>query len=282
LIPGDRGRGVYTTAALFQSLYENGALPGRHFVVFGSEDVSYSCANAIKSHGGSVAGIVEPSPATRSSRWAQWYFEKLRGINHYFRAEQFSIHGRVQVSEVTFTSYGASHRLACDSVVFTGGFVPNAELVRETNLLFNTATRGPSVNQFFQSSNHWLFAAGNCLRGVISGDEAGWEGRMAARAIAAYLKRGAAERLPETPLRVEAPLAYCCPVRLANATGGMPRIAIWSNIHAANVELAARQRNKRIWSKRLARVQPGRRLYIPIHQITLAEPTEPILVSLEL
>jgi pyruvate/2-oxoglutarate dehydrogenase complex dihydrolipoamide dehydrogenase (E3) component len=282
LIPGDRGRGVYTTAALFQSLYGSGVLPGRRFVVFGSEDVSYSCVNAIQSHGGSVVAVVEPSPATRSSRWAKWYFEKLRSVPHHFSVEQFSIHGRGQIDAVTFISLGVLRRLACDGVVFTGGFTPNAELIRESRLPFNMATRGPSVNQLFQSSKRWLFAAGNCLRGVVSGDEAAWEGRMAARAIAGYLLHEKEQASPETPLIVEPPLAYCCPDRLANATDGMPRVAIWSKIHAAKAELFATQGNRLIWSKRFRLVQPGRRLFVPVHRITLADSHEPVSFSLQL
>ena len=280
LIPGDRARGVYTTASLFQCLYDNGALPGRRFVVFGSEDVSYSCVNTIMSHGGTVAAIVEPGPATRSFRWVQWYFEKFRSVNHFFSTREFAVHGRGKVSDVSFEIANSLRRLECDAVVFTGGFTPNADLIREADLQFNFATRGPSVNQLFQSSRPWLFAAGNCLRGVVSGDEAALEGRMAARAIAEYLRDEPAESLRESFLSVDPPLAYCCPDRLAADARGMRRVAVWSNVHAANAELVARRGGERIWSKRFHRVQPGRRLFIPVHKLTLPS-AEPIKFSLE-
>jgi thioredoxin reductase len=283
LIPGDRARGVYTTASLFQMLYGGGVLPGRRFVIYGSEDVSYSCVNAIKSHGGTVVAVVEPSPATRSFRSVQWYFEKLRGVDHFFSVRDFAIHGRDQVNDVSFTiaNSGTLHRLEIDAVVFTGGFTPNSELVRAAEVRFNPATRGPGINQLFQSSKPWLFAAGNCLRGVVSGDEAALEGRMAARAIAEYLQRPPADNLRETSLVVEPPLAYCCPDRLLAAAQGMPRVAIWSNVHATKVDLVAWQGKERIWSKRFRSVQPGRRLFVPVTQLTAAPASEFLRFSLE-
>jgi thioredoxin reductase len=280
LIPGDRARGVHTTASLFQCLYSNRALPGRRFVVFGSEDVSYSCVNAIMAHGGNLVAVVDPGPETRAFRPVQWYFEKLRGVPHFFSATDFSIHGRTDVKDVSFTIGANLHRLECDSVVFTGGFTPNAELIRQTDARFNFATRGPSINQLFRTSKPWLFAAGNCLRGVVSGDEAALEGRMSAAAIADSLYGKSEEHAPESLLSVDPPLAYCCPDRIVAAMHGMRRVAVWSGVHAANVELVARRGGERIWSKRFRRVQPGRRLFLPVHKLTFAPP-EPITLSLE-
>ena len=202
LIAGDRAQGVYTTASLFQTIYGGGQLCERRLVVFGSEDVSYSCVNAIRSHGRTVVAVVEPAPATRSFEWLRWYFEKVRDVEHFFSVREFAVHGRPSVSGVTFTRAGSAtpQSLECDGVVFTGGFTPNAELIRAAEVQFNFATRGPSINQLFQTSRAWLFAAGNCLRGVVSGDEAAWEGRMAARTIANFLKGPSTDRMPETLL----------------------------------------------------------------------------------
>ena len=88
LVAGDRARGVYTTASLFQSLYGNGHLPERRFVVFGSEDVSYSCVNAIRSQRRTVVAVVETAPATRSFGWLRWFVEtcKVSRISFPFRS----------------------------------------------------------------------------------------------------------------------------------------------------------------------------------------------------
>jgi thioredoxin reductase len=270
LIAGDRAAGIFTTASLFQFLYRNGALPAKRFVVFGSEDVSYSCVNVILGHGGRVVAVLEPAPQTRSYGAVQWYFENLRSVKHFFSIEDFTIYGPNAVSYVTFRSPGsdADQFLDCDAVVFTGGFTPNAELIRPSSVAFNFNTRGPSVNQVFQTSVPWIFAAGNCLRGVVSGDEAAFEGRQAASAIAAYLEGRLTSGL-EHKLIVEPPLAYCFPDRLTSATGGVGQVAIWSQIHCRNVTLLAKQSSRIVWRKQFARIQPGRRFFVPISGLEL-------------
>jgi thioredoxin reductase len=284
LVAGDRARGVYTTASLFQSLYGNGHLPERRFVVFGSEDVSYSCVNAIRSQRRTVVAVVETAPATRSFGWLRWFVENVQGVAHFFSVQEFAVHGRPSVSNVSFTTSGSPipQRLECDGVIFTGGFTPNSELIRAAEVRFNSATHGPSINQSFQTSKPWLFAAGNCLRGVVSGDEAALEGRMAARAIAEFLQSDSKANAPETLLSVDEPLAYCCPDRISADHHGLKRIAIWPNVHARQAELAAWCGNRQLWSKHFRWVQPGRRIFIPVDQLTFSTPPEPIRFSLEL
>jgi hypothetical protein len=265
-------------------LYGNGQLPERRFVVFGSEDVSYSCVNALRSHDREVIAVVEPAPATRSFGWLRWFVETVQGVKHFFCIQEFAVHGRSNIDNVSFITGGSRipHRLECDGVVFTGGFTPNAELSRAAEVRFNIATRGPSINQSFQTSKPWLFAAGNCLRGVVSGDEAALEGRMAAQAIAEYLQSDSKANAPETLLSVDEPLAYCCPDRISADQHGLKRIAIWPNVHATKAELVASRGNRQLWSKRFRWVQPGRRLFIPVDQLTFPTPPEPIRFSLEL
>lgn len=266
LIAGDRPRGIFTTASLFQSIYRNATLPGKRFVVFGAEDVSYSCVNTILAKGGTVAAVVEPTAAMRSWPAAQFYFERLRGIPHYFAVNEMEIHGRGLVSEVAF----AGTQIACDAVVFTGGFTPNAELMRGADLRYNLAARGPGINQRMQTSAPWIFAAGNCLRGVVPGYEAASEGRLAAASIAAYLQQPHPS-LPETKVEVEHPLAYCCPDRIIPTPGGMERIAIWPAAHLKDATLQAILNGKPILTSRLGSIHPGRRIQIPIASLPLRD-----------
>ncbi len=210
--------------------------------------------------------------------------ENVQGVAHFFSVQEFAVHGRPSVSNVSFTTSGSPipQRLECDGVIFTGGFTPNSELIRAAEVRFNSATHGPSINQSFQTSKPWLFAAGNCLRGVVSGDEAALEGRMAARAIAEFLQSDSKANAPETLLSVDEPLAYCCPDRISADHHGLKRIAIWPNVHARQAELAAWCGNRQLWSKHFRWVQPGRRIFIPVDQLTFSTPPEPIRFSLEL
>lgn len=281
LVAGNRTPGIFTTASLFQYLNSRAALPAQRFVVFGSEDVSYSCIHAILKHGGRVAAVLETAPLTRSYRPVQWYFEKLRGVHHQFSVENVAIHGAGTVTQISFLVSARPDRqfVDCEAVVFTGGFIPNAELVRDSTVVFNFNTRGPSVNQQLQTSHSSIFAAGNCLRGVVSADEAALEGRIAARAISGYLQ-GQLSFAAECRLVVESPLQYCFPDRLRPESSGVRNVAIWCGTHCRNVRLAAKQNNRVIWQQRFARIQPGRRLFVPIAGLVL-NGGEPIHFSLD-
>ena len=185
--------------------------------------------------------------------------------------------GAPSVSDVTFTTAGTAmpHRLECDGVVFTGGFTPNAEFIRAAEVQFNFATRGPSINQLFQTSRPWLFAAGNCLRGVVSGDEAALEGRMAASDDRRFSTGHSTAKMPETFLRVD---------RLWRivARTGSPQTHDGVRSHSNLAQRTCDQRGcvvwhgtDRIWSKRFRRVQPGRRLFIPVDQLTSPDSQNP-------
>ena len=52
---------------------------------------------------------------------------------------------RVEAVEVTDVQTGAAHRIPCDTVVFTGDWVPDHELARRGGLVIDPATRGPRV-----------------------------------------------------------------------------------------------------------------------------------------
>lgn len=261
LIPGDRPAGVLTSGSLFRFLYEQRRLPGRRFVLYHSEDVSYSVVHAVRRAGGEVAAVVEPQPETRSHPAVRWFYERLRGVPHYFGVSDFAIHGSERVQAVTIRG----HRLPCDAVVFTGGFTPNTEL------------GSTEINQWFETPAAGVFAAGNCLRGVVPAHEAAWEGRRAAEAIARRLE-GAEPARPEVRLEVEPPLKQVCPQRLALGLPVLARYAVWAAVHLRDVTLEARQRDRLLWRGFFRRLQPERRVFLPVEAWKVA-PGEPIRVT---
>jgi thioredoxin reductase len=261
LIPGDRPAGVFTSGSLFRFLYEGRRLPGRRFVLYHSEDVSYSVVHAICKAGGEVAAVVEPLAETRSHPAVRWFYEKLRGVPHYFGVGDFAIHGSERVEAVTV----AGSRLPCDAVVFTGGFTPNTEL------------GSTEINQWFETPEAGVFAAGNCLRGVVPAHEAAWEGRRAAEAIVRRLS-GAEPARQEIRLLVEPPLKQVCPQRLALGVPVLACYAVWAAAHLRDVTVEARQGDRLLWRDSFRRWQPERRAFLPV-QTWEVEPGEPIRIT---
>ena len=75
----------------------------------------------------------------------------------------------------------------CDTVVFTGDWIPDHELARRSGAAIDPGTRGPSVDTSLETSLPRVFAAGNLAHAAETADIAAATGRHAAAAIAAAL-----------------------------------------------------------------------------------------------
>jgi NADPH-dependent glutamate synthase beta subunit-like oxidoreductase len=76
----------------------------------------------------------------------------------------------------------------CDSVIFTGNWIPEHELARLGGLEIDPVTKGPVIDESFRSSVSGVFAAGNLLRGVKTAGHCAIEGKRAAESITKFLK----------------------------------------------------------------------------------------------
>src|SRR5262249_16892967 len=137
------------------------------------------------------------------------------------------------------TSEGA-RRIACDGVLFTGRFIPEAALERTSHLDMDPHSGGPVVDQFGRCSDPAYYAAGNLLRPV---ETAGWcwrEGRDIAAAIAADLEGRLPRRVAAAVVRVASPLKYAVPQRVAfpQAEGGLRHLQLrWERAARGRLEV---------------------------------------------
>ncbi|HEY9373705.1 NAD(P)/FAD-dependent oxidoreductase [Streptomyces sp.] len=210
LVPGARPAGVLTTGELQQSVHlygMRGEAIGRRAVVVGAEPVARHAVRALRGAGVEVVAVVTEGPRPPAYRGdfaaplLPW--TTVSGLV-----------GRGRLAGVTVRHRGGrTGTLACDTVVFTGGWIPNHELARSGGLALDAATRGPVVDGAFRTSMPGVFAAGNALRGVEPAAVAEAEGRAAAQAILRHL---AAAPWParSVPLVVESPLLWVSPNRV--------------------------------------------------------------------
>jgi hypothetical protein len=119
-------------------------------------------------------------------------------------------HGRVEGVEITHLDSGRTESVACDTVIFTGDWIPEHEIARLGGVPLDPGTRGPQVDAAFRTTQRGVFAAGNLLRGAETAEVSALEGKRAAGHIHQFLRTG---QWPERslPVRTEAPLAWVCP-----------------------------------------------------------------------
>lgn len=208
LIGGEKPGGVMSTGALQGMIYLNHQRPFRQPVILGTELVAFSALLTCRHAGIRPLAMVEPGPRITARRPAHW-FARLMGVPIYLRSEIATIHGRSRVTGVTLATPDGALELPADGVIVTGGFRPDAALLRGSHLSVDPGSGGPVIDQWGRLSDPAYFAAGNLLRGV---ETAGWcwdEGRRTADAILAALDG-------RLPMPGGAPLTLAHPaVRLA-------------------------------------------------------------------
>ncbi|MFL5802246.1 MAG: NAD(P)/FAD-dependent oxidoreductase [Roseiflexaceae bacterium] len=216
LVPGSRPSGIFTTGSLQQFVHGHGQPVGHRAVIVGAELVSLSALMTLAGAGSTIAMMTTELPRHQiyfPYLPFKWYAADLltrTPIVNRTRVSRILGRQRVEAVEMTHLDSGRSEVVACDTVVFTGDWVPEHELARRGGLLLDPATRGPLVDTKLRSSARGVFAAGNLLRGAETADVAALEGRRAARHIHNFLERGIwAESI--LPIQGESPISWVTP-----------------------------------------------------------------------
>jgi thioredoxin reductase len=258
LVPGDRPAGVLTTGRLQRLLHPVPVGPiGRRAVIVGAEHVSFSALLTLTEAGVAVAALVTDLPrhqtyqAFRTAAALRWRTPLLTCA----RITRIVGHGRVRAVEVTDLRSGSTRSIDCDTVVFTGDWIPDHELARHGGLAVDPATRGPVVDSLQATSVPGVFAAGNLVHPAETADVAALGGRAAADGVCAWLAGSAVGGT--VPIEVSAPLCWITPQRLV--PGSPPRRFA---LRAADVtgagRLEVRQDGRLLATRRVRRLVPNR------------------------
>lgn len=226
LIPGQRPLGVFTTGSLQRFVYEYGQQVGRRAVVVGAELVSLSAVLTLHHAGAAIERMITALPHHQIDLPflpALWYAGQRFNVKVNTQAQISRIMGRTRVEavEVSHLEGKQTEVIPCDTVVFTGHWIPEHDLARLGGLTMNAATRGPQVDTALRTSTPGIFAAGNLLRGAATADYAALEGRWVAQSIAQFLDD---QQWPHQgiPFQVESPIAWVAPNQINPGQGKPP------------------------------------------------------------
>ena len=270
LVPGDRPAGVMTTGELQQRVYLGGErLAGRALVV-GAEHVSFSAAVTLAHAGAEVVALVtgherqQSYAAFRLGAALRWRIPVWTRVTvSRIVAGQGAERGRLAGVEVTRD--GTARFVPCETVVFTGDWIPDHELARRAGLGLDPGTRGPAVDTALATSVPGVFAAGNLVHAAETADIAALSGRHAAQWVTAFLRGepGAGPVVPaRVPVLVEPPLRWISPnVAGAGAAPPLGRFVLRSGEFRRGARLEARQDGRLLTRSRPVRLIPER----PVH-----------------
>ena len=258
LVPGHRPQGVFTTGSLQRFVYEHHLPVGKRAVIIGAERVSLSVVMTLMHAGVTVLYMITELPHHQLYLPvflpAKILFADILARTSILKNQRVSnIFGRQRVEGIEITDVvGKTRQIECDTVVFTGDWIPENELARRGDVETGRSALGPQVDALFRTSQPGVFAAGNLLRGVETADWAALEGRAAARSMARFLEDAQwnENRLAVQP---EAPIAWVYPNVLSP---DVPVDRFWfrSNEFRRNVNLQVLQGDRILYQKQLSRL----------------------------
>lgn len=193
LIPGTRPQGIFTTGSLQRFVYQEHLPVGKRAVIIGAELVSLSALMTLMHANVKCLMLTTEESAHQIKfpyvvmKWAVADMLTRTPIITNMCITNIFGQKRVEAIELTHAN-GQTKIVECDTVIFTGNWIPENEMARLGGLEINPATRGPKINAGFHSSVKGVFAAGNLLRGVETADHCALEGVKAGGSIARYLQ----------------------------------------------------------------------------------------------
>ena len=265
LTAGDRPLGVFTTRALQHF--------GRRAVVVGAELVSLSAVLTLAGAGVEVAAMVTEHPHHQiyfPFSAVLWYALHGLGVKLITkgRVSRLDGHRRLEAVEYTHVESGEVAALACDSVIFSGGWIPEHELARSGGLLLDRASLGPQVDTGMHASAPGVFAAGNLLRGAQTADQAALEGRRAAHSIAQFL-RGSPWPQGGSRIEVEPPLAWVTPNWVSPAIAARETQFVFQTTRfAQRGEVQLYQGDQLLLRRAWGQLMPNRPYYLAGHWLS--------------
>ena len=197
-VGGTRPAGVYTAGMVQRLVNLYGILPGKRVLIVGGGDVGMIVARHLYLEG--VESITVVFPEEFFVGLPRNVQQCILDFNIPFRPRTVvkEIVGKervegailVKVDENWRPIPGTEEFYPCDTVIFSVGLVPYAKKLRAIGAEIDPRTRGPVVNEFFETTVRGVFAAGNLVQIFDYVDDAVESAYIAADGVEKYLAGG--------------------------------------------------------------------------------------------
>lgn len=286
LIPGDRSAGVLTTGQLQQLVHLHGRHVGERAVVVGGELVSWSAVMTLREAGCRTVAMVTPYEKAEAYSLFRLAGRTALRVPIRTRSRVVEIRGRDRVGEVVLEHLETGRRdvVECDTVVMTGGWVPDHELARSGGLEIDPATKGPIVDNALRTTRPGVFAVGNLLHPVDTADIAALDGEHVATAVEEWLTPRAGAR-PDAgapgwasagmSVTVAPPLRWVVPQRVdpTDAAPARHRLLTWCDAFVPRPVVEVSQDGRSLGQHRIWwPAAPGRVFRLPDSVLSGARP----------
>ena len=187
-IHGTNPAGVMTAGQAQYYINIMGKMPCKKCVILGSGDIGLIMARRLTLEGADVLGVyeVKPTPSGLSRNIAQCLTDfniplhlshtvtRVFGVN---RLEAIEI---MKVDEKMRPIPGTEEIIECDTLILSVGLIPENELAKMINVPLNPFTKGPFVDQTFETLTNNVYSCGNAMHVNDLADYVSESGEIAA------------------------------------------------------------------------------------------------------
>ncbi len=193
LIPGDRVSGIFVAGLAQRFVNVENRLPGKRALILGSGDIGLIMARRLTLEGMEVVAVVErlpyPGGLLRNVRQCLEDFNIPLLLSHTV----VEVRGRDRLEEVVVAKVdenfkpipGTEKIFKVDTLILSVGLIPMTGLVKN---LVERSGKGVAVSNAGQTSRDWIFSAGNVTTIFDLVDYVTYEGEIAGKNAALFLK----------------------------------------------------------------------------------------------
>jgi thioredoxin reductase len=276
LVAGDRPAGVFTTGALQNLVHVHHRSPGRKAVVVGSELVSWSAVLTLREAGCETVEMI--TDRERAESYGAFHHSAKRvlstPVSTLTRVRRIVGRERVEAVELEHVATGSVRTVPCDTVVFTGDWIPDNELARLGDIELAAGSLAPVVDTMLRTSRPGVFAIGNLVHPVDTADVCAQDGRHVVQGVRELL-HGRPSDSAHIAVTVDSPLRWISPSRIGgvDVAPARRRLLLWTDEYRSVAKLTATQADVVIGRITLPwPAAPGRVLRVPWSFLAKVDP----------
>jgi NADPH-dependent 2,4-dienoyl-CoA reductase/sulfur reductase-like enzyme len=274
-IPGTRPAGIYTAGVAQAYINLKNLMIGRKIIILGSGDIGLIMARRLTLEGAEVLAVLEILPyASGLPRNLEQCLNDYQ-IPLYLSHTVTNIRGKERLEGVTVSQVdeklkpipGTEKDYACDTLVLSVGLIPENELSLQAGVELDPRTKGPLVDENYQTTIPGIFAAGNSLHVHDLVDFVSIEAENLAESVSLYLQTGS---LPACPLQIEtdALVGYTVPQRISGSKDILLSMRVRKPLRDCSIRIM--QHNTAIRTKKMKKALPAEMIQLRIKKEDLA------------
>jgi thioredoxin reductase len=197
MIPGDLSVGVWTAGSAQKDLNIDGYCVGKRVFILGSGDIGLIMARRMTIAKAKVVGVAEIMPYSNglTRNLVQCLYDYDISLYLSTTITRINGNGRVQSIELSRVDEnlkpisGTEFNIEVDTVLLSVGLIPDNIITENAGIEMDPRTKGPKINQYYETSIPGIFACGNGLHIHDVVDFVSEEGDMVAKSVERYLNQ---------------------------------------------------------------------------------------------